>query len=308
MAKEHSTSGPKDFFLQLLATGSLFFSIVSFITLKFQFIEALFPDPLTYSFFSIIENIRWATSALIVVFPVFMFTSWLIAKEAAQEPEKRELRVRKWLVNFTLFIAAITAIVDFITIIYSYLGGDLTIQFFLKALTILIVASAVFAYYLWDLRRKVTKKSSTKLFAYIASGVVLASIIGGFFVVGSPATQRARKFDQQRINDLQMVRNQIDQYYSQKQELPQSLQDLATTFPGYITPQDPQTQQPYEYIPKNNLNFDLCATFTTKSPELNDESIARPYAIYGIEDWAHETGRTCFTRAINRNNFKPLPL
>jgi hypothetical protein len=34
------------------------------------------------------------------------------------------------------------------------LGGELTIRFFLKVLTIAVIAGTIFGYYLWDLRRE----------------------------------------------------------------------------------------------------------------------------------------------------------
>jgi hypothetical protein len=41
---------------------------------------------------------------------------------------------------------------DLIALVYNLLGGDLTARFVLKVLTIGVIAGAVFAYYLTDLR------------------------------------------------------------------------------------------------------------------------------------------------------------
>ena len=39
--------------------------------------------------------------------------------------------MRKWLVYFTLFISAITIIVDLMIFVYNFLDGELTVKFFL---------------------------------------------------------------------------------------------------------------------------------------------------------------------------------
>ena len=44
---------------------------------------------------------------------------------------------------------------DSIATIYALLTGDLTAQFVLKALVVLVVAGGIFAYYLRDLREEV---------------------------------------------------------------------------------------------------------------------------------------------------------
>jgi len=96
--------------------------------------------------------IRWSAAILIVAFPVYLLMMWLINKDIALMPARRELRVRKWLGYLTLFIAAITAIIDVGTLVYNLLGGELTTRFILKILVVLAVAATVFFYYLRELR------------------------------------------------------------------------------------------------------------------------------------------------------------
>ena len=43
---------------------------------------------------------------------------------------------------------------DLITLVYNVLGGELTVRFVLKVITVAAIASTVFGYYLWDLRRE----------------------------------------------------------------------------------------------------------------------------------------------------------
>lgn len=151
--EQQTKTGPKEVFLNLLVIVTLYVSVISFIALLFQYISYLYPDRLNFYFNNISNQIRLSSAALIVVFPVFIFLSWLIGKDLATNPSKRELKSRLWLIYLTLFISAITIIVDLVTMIYNFYSGDLTIQFFLKILVIFVVAGAVFGYYAWELKR-----------------------------------------------------------------------------------------------------------------------------------------------------------
>ena len=144
-------STPQDVFYHLLSIVTLYMSAISFITLLLQLINTWFPDPLDYGY-GVDGVIRWSAAILIVAFPVYLLMMWLINKDIAAEPARREIRVRKWLGYLTLFIAAITAIIDVGTLVYNLLGGELTTRFILKILVVLAVAATVFFYYLRELR------------------------------------------------------------------------------------------------------------------------------------------------------------
>ena len=155
MDTQHKTS-PKDVFLHLLAIVALYFSAGSFITLIFQLVNVLIPDLVAEHFYSlqgVYQAIRWSISVLAVVFPVYILTSWFLNKGYLANPSKRNLWIRKWLIYFTLFVSAIIIIGDLVFLMNNLLGGELTIRFLLKVLTVLFVASSVFSYYFWDLRR-----------------------------------------------------------------------------------------------------------------------------------------------------------
>lgn len=154
---DQQKTSPKDIFLHLLAILTLYASAIAFITLIFQYINLSLPDPLEtqrgFGLQSAFQGIRWSIASLIVIFPVYLFSSWHLNKGYAKLPEKRNLRIRKWLIYFTLFAAALIIIGDLVALIFNLLGGELTARFLLKVLTIFFVAGSVFYYYLWDLRR-----------------------------------------------------------------------------------------------------------------------------------------------------------
>lgn len=313
--EKHIKSTPKDVFMHLLLIGALYVSVISFLTLLFQYINAIFPDLLDFSFNRIYDIIRWGTSALIVTFPVFILISWLIAKDFALHPAKRELRSRKWLVYFTLFIAAVTIIVDLITLVFNFLGGDLTMRFFLKTLVVLIVAAGVFGYYFWDIKRTDKASNIPKRLRWITSFVVLVTIVSGFFIIGSPASQRNRRFDEKRVNDLQILQNQVVNYWVQKERLPDGLNELKDDISGFVPPRDPGTDANYEYTKGGPLTFELCATFQTESRgTAKSPRIAEPFGFGLIQNWKHDADRTCFERTIDpdlykdSNGIRPMPV
>ena len=300
---------PRDFFMHLLGFFALYVSVISFLTLLFQYINVLFPDKLDFYYNGILNAIRWSTSALLVVFAVFILINWLLEKDFAKNPAKRDLKFRKWLLYFTLFVAAVTIIVDLITLIYNFYSGELSARFFLKVLVVLLVAIGVFGYYFWDLKRVVEKKYRLpRVCAWLTAVIVLAGIVSGFFIVGSPAVQRQRRFDDQRLNDLQMLQNEIVNYWQQKERLPEKLTDLKNSISGFIPPNDPETTGAYQYRVISPLTFELCADFKTTS--LNSSSgptMPRPVAYYPEpyqQNWNHRIGEVCFSRTIDPELYK----
>lgn len=149
---------PKDVFLHLLAIVTLYASATEFLVLLFQYINLAFPDVLEIGYrASAMGLIRWAIATLIVVFPVYLLTSRHLLKVYKKEPAKRDLRIRRWLIYFTLFAAALIVIGDLVTLINSFLQGELTLRFVLKVLTVFFVSGSVFAYYFWDIKKYKTE-------------------------------------------------------------------------------------------------------------------------------------------------------
>lgn len=305
---------PRDVFVHLLMIATLYVAVGAFITLLFQYINVFFPDVLSTYYPSLRDSIRRSEAILFVVFPCYLFLSWLIERDFTRAPEMREFKVRKWLVYFTLFISAIAIIVDLVVLIYNFLGGDLTAPFILKILVVLATAGVVFGYYLWDLRRSSeTRSSLPRMAAYGSALVILAALVGGFFVVGSPATERSRRFDEQRIQHLQTIQNAIVNHWVRKQRIPEALDVLKDDISGFMTPVDPETGAPYEYRTLDKLTFEFCATFTTdaQGTEVFSRDIYAPYLVMekpygsGGDTWQHGKGRTCFTRTIDPELYKP---
>lgn len=312
MNEEIKKTGPKDVFLNLLAIISFYVCVVFFSIVVFNFVDFYFPDPLRHiTAGGIRANLRWPLSVLAIAFPFYVWISSFIQKDLAANPEKKTLKIRKWLLYFTLFVAIITMAGDFVTVVYQFLNGSLTMPFLLKIMTVLVIAIAAFFYYGWILRKETAPSANPKMKALIRTMVALGGIavIFGFYTVGLPQSERLRQFDQRRVDDLSNIQWQVVDYWQTKGRLPQNLDELKNDITGFIPPNDPETGLPYEYRTTGNLSFELCAEFKTSNKDENINGPKRiPIAVDGLginQNWIHEEGRSCFPRTIDLDRFPP---
>ena len=299
---------PRDTFLYFTAIITLVVVAVGFGMAVFNYIDFYFPDSATdyYRSASSYEGaIRQAMAMLIVVFPVFLWVSRFLRKDVALYPEKRELKIRKWLLYLTLFVAVLIIIGDFVTVVNNFLRGELTMRFVLKALTIFFISGSVFYYYLAQLREKTVKW--LELFSWIIVAVVILTVLWGFAVIGSPFVQREKRFDEKRVQDLSMIQNYITNYWQNKEKLPVELNNLEDPLLGVTIPFDPETGEPYEYRVVSDLMFELCATFTTESED-GPSAVPQIYPPRSQDyNWQHGVGRVCFERTIDPDFFELKP-
>lgn len=303
---------PKDFFIWLGAMVALYLSVGSFIALSFQYIERLVGTASVIGYDPYSSGIQFAIASLIVIFPLYLILTRILNEDIRKTPAKKELWVRRWLVFLTVFAAGLALVIDLVVLLYTFLGGEqLTAAFILKVITVFVLFAGIFYYYVQDIRgywEKNEKKS--KLVGGGVSLIVLISIISGFVIMGSPATQRALREDDQRISDLQSIQAQVTDYYRTTESLPESLDTLKDPLVhGYIQT-DPQTGESYEYTKTGKLTFELCATFTLPLPEFNEEKLdPSDWRVRDLqqkaEDWNHQEGRTCFERTIDPDRIKP---
>ncbi len=308
---------PKDFFIHLGVIVALYISVISLLTLLFQVINFAFPDQLAENYYygdPYSGGIRWAIASLFIVFPLYLLLSWLLNRDYARQPEKRELWIRKWLIYITLFTTGIALATDLVTLIYYFLGGEITTRFILKILAVLLVTAGVFGYYFYDGRQgAVSKRAVARTAGVIALLVVIISIALGFLILGSPFTQRLLRFDERKLNDLQSIQGQAVYYWQQKNVLPKSLSLLTDEIGGFAAPVDPQTGKPYDYRVIADKQFELCADFNQPSLNLKSrELVSRPSPPppagligSGNETWQHQAGRSCFTRTIDPELYPP---
>ncbi len=314
MENKATKTTPRDVFMHIFLVGLLYFAAFQFLQLVFGLIDAKFPDALDQNqYHDPGSSLRWAIATLIVLFPTFLWVSKFLRRDITKNPEKRELRTRKWLLYLTLFLTAILIIGDLVTLVLKFLNGEITTHFVLKVIAILIVAAGIFRYYLSELRDG-GKQTYVPWFAWGSTIVVLAAIVGGFFIAGSPFTQRLVRFDAQRVSDLQSIQYQIVNYWQKKNKLPAVLTDLNDPISNVQVPVDPETHVAYRYRVTGNLEFELCADFNLHSQVQDKRGYSAGYATepygptpLGSETWDHVAGEQCFLRTIDPELYPPIP-
>src|SRR3989344_6367631 len=212
---------PKDFFLHLGAIVALYISVTSVLTLIFAIIDQIYPKPFQYADLYA-SGVSLAMAMLIVAFPLYILFMRIISGIEKISPEKRELSVRKWLTFITLFVAGLVIAIDLIVLLQKFFAGEeITLAFALKVISIIIVLAAVFGFYLREIHRGTGDNSPLRAYsAYGAGTFVLLAIVVGFWVMGSPYTQKEKRFDAERVNALQTIQYQIVSYWQNKEKLP----------------------------------------------------------------------------------------
>jgi hypothetical protein len=296
---------PRDFFLYIATLITLVWSSISLIALAFEIINYAYPDTLAYYIDPYSTQMRFAIASLIIIFPVFLIVSWFINRDLKNHPEKKGLTFRRWLIYFILFVSGLAIIIDLITLVNTFLGGDTTARFLLKVLSVFVVAAGIFGYYIYDLRRDIGRNSAVPtVITWLSVVVVIAALVSGFLIMGTPGDQRLIRYDQTKVNDLSSIQNQIVyDYWQPKRTLPTTLNELNDAVTGFQVPTDSQTGASYEYRKISDLQFELCANFNKPSVK-NGSSPAYPAGQVNSV-WDHQSGRQCFTRTIDPSLFPP---
>jgi membrane protein YqaA with SNARE-associated domain len=287
------------------ALGALYYGIINY----------FFPDPLDATNYwrasANADAIHYATAALIIGFPLYVAAVRLWFKKFREEEGKVEAKLTKWITHIILLVASVTVVGDLIAVVYSLLQGELTVRFFLKALTLLVIAGSIFGFYYLERKkiqyRRDIPRSTFKLFGWTFLGIIIVGILLGFVAAGSPATERSYRLDEQRADDLTQLASCVTRYAQQFERLPNTLDELETVseFSYCARERDPESGGQYEYRVVEALastgtqlegSFELCATFDLQS-RLAAEVVS-PYARGGNKWYDHGAGRSCDTESV----------
>lgn len=326
-----------DIFVYLGIGISLVTSVTNLLQIVFAAVDRRFIDILSPVYYADMSqsDVRFAIASLVVMFPIYVGLSWYTAKDIVKFPHKRDIPIRKVMVYCTLFIAVLTLIGTLVSLIYTYLGGELSVRFALKAGSVFALALALFGYYYYSLRRNYSQKSSVPVaITVFASLVVIVAVVWSVSIIGSPSVMRAKKIDSTRLSDISRLQQEVLNRLNTTDKLPLTLSELDNAFQGYKVPVDPVTKEIYVYkvtqqpvIKMNyttnrkemttNAVFELCATFDT-TREVDARGVSVPVvgkggvmmadsyysaANYYYEGdvspfWNHGVGETCFKRIV----------
>ena len=152
----HSAPSMWDAFEHILLFISLYVLATAIAFILHYFIDHWFPavdDTERYIARGFAKTmLRIYNASLIVSYPLFVFFFWRITKRTMEFPALRSLRSRKFLIYLTLVVTFLIMISYIIYTIFSFLEGNITVNFILHLIVTLAVAGSVFGYYLQQVR------------------------------------------------------------------------------------------------------------------------------------------------------------
>ncbi len=120
------------------------------------------------------------------------------------------------------------------------------------------------------------------LAAIAATVAVVAVVMLGFRVLGSPGTQRMMQSDLRAVRSLAELARQINVKWAAKDKtLPKDLEKFATSIK-----QDQLSGKSFGYRVKSGNEYELCTTFATDNRDAPAVNTADP--------WIHPKGDYCF--------------
>jgi len=300
---------------------------ISLGVLFFQIINRYFPDPLvTVGFYdqqALASAMHYAIAALLIGFPPYCLTMRIWFRKFREDEGRTESRLSKWLTYIVLLAAAVTVVGDLITLVFTFLQGELTARFFLKAVTILVIVATVFGFYFFE-RRKIQyrKDVPTKVFrsfGFGVAGIIFFGLVVGSFAGGSPEATRNWTFDNQRAENLRSLSQCIGTYAGRYGTIPASLAELnrasdSAYCSNYET--DPETKRAYEYrvvTPSRQQGvvrvgeYELCATFALEGTGTTGASVMNGYGTVN-DVWSdHAAGHDCDIVTAQLGELAPTP-
>ncbi len=293
----------KHFVLQLGSLASMYLSLSFLLVLIFGVVNLAFPDA-AEGIWAIEEansQIRMGIAMTIVFLPTYLILTRLVNKTRRQKHTSNYLGLTKWLIYLSLLIGGAALLIDLVVVINTFLEGEITQRFVLKALAVLLVIGAAFYYYLMDARGYwLSNEKRSIMFGAVAGIISLVFVVFGFASIDAPAEVREKRLDMTQTSDLQIIQGQIQNYLVMNEALPATLDNLTSE----IMPIAPEGRMAYRYE-LTEKGFRLCATFaaasekgeymygtTAYAPEIKTAVILNP------DNWEHGEGEWCFERVV----------
>lgn len=278
--------GAFDAFLNLLSLITLGWLAHAFGAVCFQLINKYLGDLNSYissaSYYG--GLLKYGIASLIVITPVYFLAINLLHRSYKKGELSHDSGIYKWLTYLMLLVSSLTIIGSVIALITNFLDGNYTLPFILKMITVIAIASTIFGYYLYDLRRKDYAKKD-KISVIVGSIVVLAvvsAVIGGFLSVETPRQARIRQEDEKVTRALNEVYYFINNNYYSEQKLEETY-DFEVIFSGYDFSADS-----IAYRKISEEEYELCAEF-------KGSGVNQLYGDKAIPWVKHEAGYQCYT-------------
>ena len=277
-------------FYYMLSLVTLFIMSLSLGNILFEVINKFFPDITRTIYYYNNSGLKGSISGILISTPIFYFIMSKIYKSLKVGELKKDSEVRRWLTYFILFISSVVVIGSLIQILNNFLDGAFTMNFILKTLTVLSIASLIFGFYFNDIKREDFKSDRVnKIFFFVSLIIMTSAFIASFFLIESPTEARNRKLDEKIIQDFDAMRYAIDSYYSKNKTLPQNLEDIKIET---INSRDLNfdNSKEYDYKITGEETYELCANFLSSNLEKTMS--------YSDTIWKHDKGYQCIKKEV----------
>lgn len=298
--RSDAAESARDAFLYLLSFSTLATWTTSLGGLIFDLINHWVEDPVSRSnVFDLRTALTWELARIAVAFPIYLLVTALTVKESVKHPDRLQSGVRKWLTYIALLGTAGAMICDLIWFLDYLLTGEITLRFVLKSATVMIICAGIFTYYLNSLRwTRAASLTGARLrnvtFAMASTVTVVTAFCIGLAVAGTPMQQRSVEADRTRIDNLHTIAEAIKIWHNRA-----TLENSDATIPANLgmlfragelrmdAASDPVTRAPYEYHPKGENRYEICADFSSSD-------IGQRIVVMHSDFWRYGQGKTCF--------------
>jgi len=304
---ETKSNAAKFAFFYMLSLVALIFMALTSGMIIFQIINKNIPDILNlYQGRFSPSQLKFAISALIISTPIFYICLWRICKSLLSGALDKDSGIRKWLTYFILLVSSIVMLGWLVATINSFLDGELTTKFILKAITAIFIAAAVFTFYFYNIRREEVREKNRiiQVYFYASLVLVIAVFIASLFVVESPTQTRNRKFDNFILDNFNNIDVAIASYYQEFKKLPEGLNELKAEYSylGEDSLKDPASKILFDYRAVDKNTYELCATFMASNRDENIEEYS-----YYKDKWAHDAGYQCLQQKVHNEDGTKVP-
>lgn len=296
---EKNFTNAKVAFLYCLSMIVLGFLASGVGTALFGLIDKLLPE-ISAGYYAGLNGgaFKYAISSIIIAGPLYYWLVYLLRKGLINNEYSNDSGPRRWLTYLLLLVSSVTIIGSLVRLLYSFLDGDLSLRFGLKALIVVIIAGLIFGYYFYDLKKEIKAKDVfVRIIFVISLLLVVASFVLSVVYGESPKVARSRKVDQQTISLLDRVESSVNMYYQRNKKLPVDMNELTENSDGMIMKSDfdgKTSDVKIDYMVENNEAYKLCANFEIGSDEQNIDND------YLGRRWQHNQGYKCFLKRVDK--------
>lgn len=235
----------------------------------------------------------WGVAAVVVAFPVFALTLRRARLDIATNPARAVNPVRRWLACLALLAAALILVGDGTGLVLSFLNGEWTSRFLLKAAVIAGLAGAAAWWLVDELRETAQDTKRQRILWYPVCAIFLAAIAAAIWVTGGPPHARLLAQDAQRVQNLRSIHHGVNRFCRENRRLPATLEECDRNPDTFIKDKnDPVTDEPCGHNVVDENSFVLSATFNLPS---RHQGAARGCSGPQHEGfWRHGSGETAF--------------